>query len=359
MKNHLWSVYKRSYLMKRALHELMLAVLCSCIILTMSCERNSHKSETDHESINVTEPSDVTNIHDETVNSQIETSYQTDSCDTESESIEPEEILESYLHPGPDSPYSLLSYENITGAEYSDRTLIDAWWNELYESLGEDHAVPPGTQTPRDILAASVVKADRSIVGTVRQIRFSKNEDYIPFAYTYDSKTKEERFAMILYHRDTSYYRYLADIDAPDGIPMLVICKTSFGGLNRLCRTINNGELFNIDILNIANISEREDNLWSNLVNVSGYEDCIIDVNDPPHVECDVTRAVGVVGRNSANTLWSPSDQMMIVYANVTEAMERELHFKINQDYVFDGPYKYMQETIDLYGLGDLMQLEP
>ncbi len=240
--------------------------------------------------------------------------------------MQPEDILESFLHPDPNSPYSLLEENNITGEIYPDKALYDEWSSNA--ALGA--VIPP------DLIAG----ADQNKVGDERNIKFSMNEDKIPFAYTYDPASGDERLALFLYHSDTVWAMRGAGNDFPFGIPMLVICETSFGGVSEFCRAVREGGPFGIRVLAVSNIGFDSYYAASEAI---FYDDTdgasAINVNAPEAIECDTVRVIGAVGGGGN----------LLVRANLTTDIEEAMSTS----------YMPIQNVIDSFGLGESMRLEP
>ena len=247
--------------------------------------------------------------------------------------IDPEAILYKMRHPDPMSPFSLLTEENLTGDVNSD-----AYYNDP-----EASNYPPGGRLP----AICVKEADKSLVGTVHKIRLSRDEDAILFAYTYDKKTGEERLALHIYYDNDSYslFRYQSEYPWPDigfhgGIPLLVVCETKLGGLEGLCRAIDQGKPFEIRILDVAYTYGHD---FDAEMEVLYYDTSNIDIKKPPKIECPKEYVVGVVGHYVG---WD-SD----VYADITTIIANDYGMPSahGDEYYYD--YWNFEYTFERFGL--------
>ena len=210
--------------------------------------------------------------------------------------IDPDEVLYRMRHPDPQSPFSLLTEDHITGDRFSD-----IYYNDPEASFGA-----PGGRLP----AICIKEPDKSLVGTVHTIKLNQDEDAIPFVYMYNKETGEERLALHLYHAEDSsklskYKRETSDpgLKFDGGIPVLIICEIHFEGVEGLCRAIDKGTPFEIRILDAAYTDTDDYVAETSAVFYAltdyGFTDLIRfeNIKTPHSTDLPVEYALGAVGK--------------------------------------------------------------
>ncbi len=179
----------------------------------------------------------------------------------------------------PTAPTPPANWENLAG--------LSRFLNEDNHSGSilpptEPEPVPPGTLPE----PWQIPEADQSWVGQTVPIILAQEQPAVHFYYLYSAESGLERLAFIV---------------QAESIPLLMIVDPGFGGVQTLCRAIAQQEIFNVQVLAVANISHEEGNIRS-YRSIHSLHDALseefIDVFAPDDGLHDGTY-IGLVGKAS------------------------------------------------------------